>query len=385
MSEVWFASLLTPVGMSAIAVVGVRGTAAPGNLASRLTLRRDKRLVQFSPGEIAVADFAHDENGATEEVVIVRTSSDSVEIQCHGGRFAAESILRAIQSLGGMIISAREWALQNEKCPIRGEALMALSQARAPEPTRILLDQFHGALGREIEQAFEELTQTDSVSAHARLVELVGRSRIGLRLTSGFRVALLGHPNVGKSSLLNALLGFGRAIVLDEPGTTRDVLAAQAAFGGWPVILEDLAGVRQSDDPIEAEGVRRARQSAKQADLVLLIADASQPWADADSDLLCEFRDALVVHNKSDLPADSSRRPAGIFISARSGEGLSELQSEVLQRLIVPKIAPGAAVPFTESQVKSLARAAGFARSGQFEKAKQELRELLSTALGNGD
>lgn len=379
MNDTWVAALLTPPGMSAIAVIGIRGEMGLGKLLARIKLRRDTSLQQLEIGAVAVADFRHKEGDAAEEVVVVKTAADAMEIQCHGGRAAAESILHAIGLLGGDIIPAERWANQTESCPIRTDALMALSQVNTFQATRILLDQARGALRHEIEQTLAELSEQDALSAHARLVELIDRSRIGVRIITGFQVALLGRPNVGKSSLLNALLGFGRAIVLDEPGTTRDVLAAQAAFDGWGVTLHDLAGVRDSSDPIEAEGVRRARENAARADLVLLVADASQPWTDQDSDLFSEFREALLVHNKSDLPADpSTRRPPGLSLSARSGLGLPELQSAMLERLVRPQAAFGAAVPFTATQTQSLTRASAYARSNQFEPARQELLRLLS-------
>lgn len=379
MNNTWVAALLTPSGMSAIAVIGVRGAAAINRLASRLTLRRATSLQHLEVHVIAVADFRHGD-GATEEVVVFRTAIDSLEIHCHGGRVAADSILGTITALDGTVITASQWAHQTEICPLRADALFALSQVSTPQPTRILLDQSRGALRSEIEQVLKELSEQDNLSAHARLVELVGRARIGQRLVSGFQVALLGRPNVGKSSLLNALLGFGRAIVLDEPGTTRDVLAAKAAFDGWPVMLQDLAGVRASNDPVEAEGVRRAKQAAKDADLVLLITDASRTWTDEDSELYSTYRDALVVHNKSDLPAAGGERPPGAFLSAQTGAGLPELQSAMLQRLLCPKIAPGAAVPFTEPQTKALTRAAAFAKSSQRDRASQELLQLLASS-----
>jgi tRNA modification GTPase len=380
MKDAWFASLLTPVGMSAIAVIGVRGDAAAPKLASSLTFRSGKHLDRLQIGEIALGDFLRAQNSPAEEVVVIRTAHDRFEIQCHGGRSAAESILRVIDQLGGSVHSLREWTHHDETCPVRREALLTLSKATAPEPTRILLEQYRGALRREIEQAMDELRQGDFSSSHSRLVELAGRFKIGSRLTQGFQIALLGRPNVGKSSLLNALLGFGRAIVVDEPGTTRDVLTAQAALGGWTVVLHDLAGFRESSDPIEAEGVRRAIQTAGQADLVLLVADLTEPWSDLDSDLLCEFRDALIVHNKCDLTMDGSKRARGLNVSARTGEGLEELQTAIVSRLVSSPLAPNAGVPFTSAQFDAIRRAANFARAGDVERALKTLGELLSAA-----
>ena len=118
MNNTWVAALLTPSGMSAIAVIGVRGAASLNRLASRLTLRRAKSLQQLEVHVIAVADFRHGD-GAVEEVVVFRTAIDSLEIHCHGGRVAADSILGSITALDGTVITASQWAHQTETCPLR--------------------------------------------------------------------------------------------------------------------------------------------------------------------------------------------------------------------------------------------------------------------------
>ena len=132
---------------------------------------------------------------------------------------------------------------------------------------------------------------------------LLGRADVGLRLIAGWRVVLAGRPNVGKSRLLNALTGYDRAIVDATPGTTRDVVTARTALEGWPVELADTAGLRPSDDPIEAAGVALARARQGEADLVLVVLDRSEPLTDIDRAVVSEQARGLIVANKCDLPA----------------------------------------------------------------------------------
>lgn len=371
------AALLTPAGMAAIAVIAIRGEGVVRWLAPFVALRRGKPLEGLALRSPALADFEHEE-GVREEVVLLRREENFVEIQCHGGAQAASSILRRLAAGGAAILSAAEWALEEEACPIRAAARLQLSQCTSPQGTRVLLDQFRGALRREIETIAKQLQAGDVAGASEGVARLLERSRIGLRLASGFRVALVGRPNVGKSSLLNALLGFGRAIVFDEPGTTRDVVTAAAAFGGWAVTLQDLAGLRDAVDPIEREGVRKAREAAGEADLVLLVADASQPWGEAEEGLAKQFPGALMVHNKCDLPRNNGARPQGVCVSATTGEGLEALQEAILKRLLDPPLAAEEAVPFVSRQVELLREAQILMKSEKIGSARERLLRVLA-------
>jgi tRNA modification GTPase len=374
----WRAALLTPHGAAAIAVIGVRGSQAIELLGSRLILRRGKRLSHLEIGAVHVAEFLHGENLAAEEVVVSRLQADLLEIQCHGGRSAADSILRALASLGARIVSAKKWIHSEQPCPIKAAAHLALSKASAIEPARILADQMRGALTNELQAIIKLLKEENAEQANSELQVLRERSRVGLRLVSGFQVALVGKPNVGKSSLLNALLGYGRAIVFAEPGTTRDVLTAQAAFGGWPVTLHDLAGIRETNDPIEAEGVRRACELAANADLVLLVSDGSTAWT-PDDDALCDrYPQALFVHNKCDLGSASGDRPFGTWVSSVTNEGLQAFEKAMLCRLIQPELGPGAAVPFELGQAQAISDAIVLLQAGDFTSARSKLLRIVS-------
>ncbi len=129
---------------------------------------------------------------------------------------------------------------------------------------------------------------------------MLARAPLGLHLTKPWQIVIAGPPNVGKSSLLNAFVGYQRAIVFDQPGTTRDVVTAATAIDGWPVQVSDTAGLRSSADPLETAGADSAAQQARAADCLLLVFDASQHWTAGNQQLIDAWPQAVVVGNKCD-------------------------------------------------------------------------------------
>ena len=190
--------------------------------------------------------------------------------------------------------------------------------------------------------------------------------RFGLRLAEPPRVAIVGRPNVGKSTLLNALLGRERALVDEAPGTTRDYLDELAACRDLPVIFLDTAGLGAPRDPVEREGVRRAREQARRADLVLAVLAGSEPLQPADRALARESasRPCLPVISKADLPQVLPEAEVGalfgcdpVRVSALTGQGLETLEERLVERLFGPVPPPGEAVVFTARQRDAIARA----------------------------
>src|SRR5204862_3686687 len=163
--------------------------------------------------------------------------------------------------------------------PIAAQALLALAGARTERTATIFLDQYRGALRKDLTAIEHDLTHGNHDTAVRALNSLLARASLGLHLRQPWKVVIAGRPNDGKSSLMNAILGYQRSIVWHEPGTTRDVLTATTAIDGWPLELIDTAGLRvgravpaDSADPIESEGIARARAQIAAADLTILVA-----------------------------------------------------------------------------------------------------------------
>jgi tRNA modification GTPase len=324
---------------------------------------------------------------SAEELVVCRVAENELEIHCHGGRAAAQAILQTLAAAGVRVVSSEDWLAATHADLIEAEALVALAQATTERTAAILLEQYRGALRREVEAILaeweaanaEEPIPLEFVTAEAsRFARLCSRIRLGRHLTHPFRIVLAGQPNVGKSSLINALCGYQRAIVSAQPGTTRDVVTATTAFAGWPLELADTAGLRDSPDALESAGIARTRAQLAQADLALLVVDNAVGWSAEEDALLSSFPACLVVYNKCDLPsAGAAERPAGALVSALAGQGLKELEESIVSRLGLLTIQPGDAVPFTERQARWLEHAMDFHRISTM--TRQDcLRHLLN-------
>ena len=293
------------------------------------------------------------------------TGEDTVELQCHGSPAVLRAGLDALFRAGARQARAGEFtrrAFLNGQMDLTGaEAVVDLIDAETADAAANAAAQVGGALFRRLDPIYQNLTDLCShyhavldypdedipdfrladfrttleqdLAVLRRLDESCERGRI---LKNGVRVALLGRPNVGKSSLLNALAGFDRVIVTPIPGTTRDTVEERISLGGLPVRLIDTAGIRDAGDIVEALGVDRSLAAAKQADLALLLADAAQPLTDEDLraiEAAKAARHAAAVLSKSDLPAVLSPEDLPfetvLSVSAVTGEGLDALSDYI--------------------------------------------------------
>lgn len=333
----------------------------PGALAVADAVFRPARGDRLSATPVNRPRFGRAGDGLGDEVVAVVTDDTpaEVEIHTHGGPAPLSLVVNALVTAGAERREPEDWLRARAPSSISAEARIDLPRASTLRAAEVLLDQIHGALDRDFAE-IERLVATDPASARHHIEALRARSAVGLRLLHGWTVALAGRPNVGKSSLLNALAGYDRAIVDPGPGTTRDVVAVRTAFDGWPVELLDTAGLRESDDPIEAAGIDLARGRQARADLVILVLDRSEPLTPADHDLLMHWPSALVVASKVDLPAAwLPDRDTMLGVSASTGEGLPALAEVVARRLVLEPPAPGVGVPF---RAEHLARLDGLER-----------------------
>lgn len=312
-------SLLTPVGVGAIATIEVAGPRA-WELARQLFQPVGKPLPEQP--ELHRFWFGTLGEGVGDEVILAATGEDRVEIHGHGGRRVVRWIIEQFVANGC-----------EEREPTRfGSVLELLSRAPTLRTASILLDQLHGAFANAVRHILA-LLESEPRAAAAALDELTRFAGVGRHLVSPWKVVVAGAPNVGKSSLVNSLAGYQRAVVSEIAGTTRDAVSVQLALDGWPVELTDTAGLRDAQG-LEAEGIERAKRVLDEADLVVWLLDATEPTSASDG---------FVVWNKTDLATP----PAGIGVSAKTGDGIPELVAEITRRLVPVAPAPGDAVPYT--------------------------------------
>jgi tRNA modification GTPase len=256
-------------------------------------------------------------------------------------------------------VPAVDWNNQFEesKGSFIADCQRALTAATTLRAASILLDQ--EAAWRDFSTRVVRLAQSGEWNTLQRDVATAsGWWNLGRHLIDPFQVVLTGPPNVGKSALLNALLGFQRSVVFDQPGTTRDIVTAETAVDGWPVRLIDTAGLRENAIGLEAQGIELARAQLTSADLVLEVGDATvprEPIASVSPDVSSA---TIFVVNKIDLVPDqvsvSTQFPQAVAISARTGAGIEELIEVIARRLVPHAPEMGTLVPFREYQLRWL-------------------------------
>ncbi|HVX15869.1 MAG TPA: GTPase [Pirellulales bacterium] len=369
-------TVLTPAGRAAVAVLAVSGHGADAKVGQLFSPASGRPLVEAAVGQIVLGRWA---GAVGEELVVCRRAMDEVEIHCHGGAAAVATVVDSLVEGGCRQSQWPEWVSLRSGNPIAADAIVALARATTRRSAAVLLDQFHGALAAELESCAELLESSEEAShraAETRLRSLAARSQIGRHLIDPFRVVIAGKPNVGKSSLVNALAGFERSIVYDQPGTTRDVVTARTAIDGWPVELSDTAGLRTSDDALEEAGVRLALDRIRTADARLLVFDSSQPWSQSDDELIARWPDSIVVHNKADLRPPPVTIPGGVVTSAVSGQGIDTLLSVLGERLVPRPVSPGEPIPFLALHEEVIGKSIEQLLRGEFVAAAKGLRDL---------
>jgi len=379
--------LLTPSGRGAVAVVAVAGKQAAA-AAGRYFRAANGGALAAQP--LARIVYGHWASADGEDLVVCRKTDEQLEIHCHGGSQSSTQIVADLIAAGCELIQADQWLTDQHECQLTAAAHRALAQVTTFRTATILLNQYHGALRLELEGIETELVAGKTTEPQSRLEQLLRYASLGQHLTEPWRVVIAGQPNVGKSSLINALVGYERAIVFDQPGTTRDVVSAITAIEGWPVELSDTAGLRTMDagvGAVETAGITLARQRLAAADLVVWVLDAvvaaeadCKPWQLAQQQaqtvgvtLDCQL--TLLVINKIDLVnLATAEALAQVGTCAVSGAGLQALLAAIAERLVPVVPPPQAAVPFAVEQVAALQAALDAARGNDLQLAITSLR-----------
>lgn len=290
------------------------------------------------------------------------TGEDVLELQGHGGPVVLEMLLNRVVSLGARIAGPGEFsqrAYLNDKMDLaQAEAIADLinssTEAAARGAVRSLQGEFSTLINQlvvmvielrvfveaaidfpeeEIDFLSDEIIEVQLAKVFQELDNVLDETSHGALLVEGAAVVLMGKPNAGKSSLMNLLTGKDTSIVTDVPGTTRDVVNETLQLDGIPLRLVDTAGLRESVDKIEAEGVKRALAAGEAADLVIAVVDASEPDAMKQAEPLLEDQRTIVVFNKIDLIEDAGVLTNGIQMSAKTGVGLQNLKDQLKNRL----------------------------------------------------
>jgi len=362
------AAIATPLGEGGLAVVRLSGPRAL-SIAEQSFQPAGKSSLKPSDAATHTIHYGRvvREGRVVDEVLLVVmraprtfTREDVVEITCHGGLLPAKLVLDAVLESGARLALPGEFtkrAFLNGRIDLtQAEAVADLIHSRTELALTAANEQLAGKLSQRINQIRDEMLRTLAhIEAHidfpdedispdtrekligrlesaiAYMDELLRTANEGQLLRRGIRAAIIGRPNVGKSSLLNQLLGRDRAIVSPIPGTTRDTIEETANIRGLPVVFVDTAGLRESTDTVEMEGVRRSRQTFESAELILHVLDGAEPLTTADQNYLAEFagKKRILIGNKSDLPRRLNLPEPSNNVSCVTGEGVEALKDAI--------------------------------------------------------
>jgi tRNA modification GTPase len=373
-------AISTPLGEGGIGIVRLSGKDSI-QIAEKIFSSPKNKTLKDSKSHRVIYGYIRDplNDKEIDEVLVTimrspysYTREDVVEINCHGGMVALRKTLELVLKQGARLAEPGEFtkrAFINGRIDLsQAEAVIDLIRSKTDESRRIAIEQLQGGLSEKITALRDRLTE---LCAHVEAYidfpedEIETASKKGMLETmkdidrelqtllktydearffrEGLSTAIVGRPNVGKSSLLNAFLNKDRAIVTESPGTTRDVIEEYLNINGLPLRIMDTAGIRDVQDVVEKEGVKRSLQSIGNADLVIAVFDCSEPLKEEDLQVIEKIKDknAIVVLNKCDLPAVIDQNSISSFIphpspfilniSAIRGDGLKGLKNKIFE------------------------------------------------------
>lgn len=352
------AAIATPVGEGAISIIRISGPNAY-EIANKIF---SGNVLSYTSHTAHLGKILAEDGAIIDEVLLLVmekgrsfTGERSVEIMCHGGSFITQKVLARVLEAGAKAAGPGEFSLRafrNGNVDLaQAEAIASLIAAKNDAAIQAAGKQLSGELSIRIKDLQQSIADIAAIieawvdypeegieyattqemkemleSVLEKIETLRGSFHEGKLIADGISLCLLGAPNVGKSSLMNALLRDDRAIVTEIAGTTRDVLQEEMRLGDLSFRVIDTAGVRETDEVIEQEGIRRTMLAANEADLIVILLDASREITDEENQLMEKHPEALIVHNKMDM---AKAKPTGICISAKHKTGLDDLKSEI--------------------------------------------------------
>lgn len=369
-------AVATPTGYGGIGVIRLSGSESLPFI--RKLLENGSEL-KFVPQHASLLHLLHPETGAEIDEAVVTwfkaphsfTGEDVVEVSCHGSPVVLAEVVRLLTSFGAELAQPGEFSLRaflNQRLDLtQAEAIKDLIHSQTTYQARLAVRQLRGELARQLKPIKDGLIELivhfessvefveddlDPLNLNLflkriddfteQLSRLASSYRVGKLIRSGIKLALIGRPNVGKSSLFNSLLGRDRAIVTHLPGTTRDTLNESFSINGIPIDLIDTAGIRETEDLIEKIGVERTRSAISEADFVIAVVESNSTLPDDEKELLAQFPVNLFVVNKCDLDMNLSEASLGFLIdrapllrvSALTGEGIEELKQFIYRQFV---------------------------------------------------
>lgn len=372
--ETTIAAISTAMSESGIGIIRVSGPEAVEIVSRIYRSKGGKKDINKVPTHTIHYGYIYDGEELIDEVLVMVmraprtfTGEDTVEIDCHGGVYAMKRVLETVLKNGGKTASPGEFtkrAFLNGKMDLsQAEAVMDVIQAKNEYALKSSVEQLKGSVQKAVKDIRKDLIyhiayiesaldDPEHISLEGYAQELLGiveksqkeiahllkSASDGKIIKEGIRTVILGKPNAGKSSLLNVLVGENRAIVTDIEGTTRDILEEYINLHGISLRMIDTAGIRETEDVVEKIGVNRARDMAKEADLILYVVDSSRPLDENDEEIISmlDSRKAIVLYNKTDLESkvdmealkERVNRPV-ISVSAKEETGIRELEKEI--------------------------------------------------------
>jgi len=408
------AAIGTPIGKGAIGIVRISGKKALPILKSLFRRKSGEPVERFENRKMTYGVVVDEKGEAIDEVLVVFmgaphtfTGEDVAEIHCHGGIVVTRKVLREVLKRGARLAEPGEFTMRaflHGKIDLtQAEAINELIEANSEVSAKLALKQLEGELSRKIREIRDQILELkayveaavdfpedeveiiESGKVKEKLKELIGKIeklletyREGKLIKEGIKVAIVGRPNVGKSSLLNAMLKEERAIVTEVPGTTRDLIEETITFKGLPLKLIDTAGIRKSEDLVEKIGIERSIQKLKEADVVLFVIDGSAGISEEDEEIMHLIEDGknvIAVINKRDLGLRVNCRKLGRFkrcveISAKKREGIDELAKLITETVMLEpeSVLKGEETVITSERHKVL-----------LEEAKKSLEKVVAT------